>query len=139
MVHGWRGCFAEYRLWVALHHRLQRPCRHSATKPLARSWYCTALLDEVATTLGSRLDPILDLMQSLKFSGAPDLFLWHPSGPCLFVEVKSSTDTLRPEQNLVLQKLVKFPDIRCMVAVTATLTNAQRNKPWQVYSDSDTD
>jgi hypothetical protein len=137
---GWRGCFSEYRLWVALyHHTAMDACSHSATKPLVRSWYCDALLEEVGAVLGSRLVPILELMQSAKFVGAPDLFFWHPSGACRFSEVKSSTDLLRPEQNIILQKLVRIPNIECNVCVTASLRDAPKCRPSEMHdSDSDT-
>ena len=63
----------------------------------------------------------------------------HVFHSCKLPIISNGLIVYRNKKKKVLQKLVKFPDIRCMVAVTATLTNAQRNKPWQVYSNSDTD
>lgn len=102
-AHGdWRGVVAEYRLWVSLFHYLA-PCnvpRPSVEAHLGmiRGWYPREVLRELVTCVGeTRVLELLAIVASCDYAGAPDLMLFTV-GAVEMTEVKSSSDSLRPEQ-----------------------------------------
>ena len=124
---GWRGAFAEYRLWVALYWWLTPEAIEApvveATLPMIRGWFSEAVLRDLVTCVGApKIMELLAVVADHQYAGAPDLCLWCADGAIEFHEVKSSQDALRPEQSNMLRALARIAPTA--VIVTAELTRA---------------
>jgi hypothetical protein len=108
---GWRGCFAEHRIWSALLRRhdadaaLRTPHAHS----VVRGWYPPVVLDDLEACVGrvTALD-VARRVADLDFNGAPDLLLYR-RGRLRFVEVKSASDRFKSEQLAMMRNLLAVP------------------------------
>ena len=138
---GWRGAIAEYRFWSALFYHLtpgeefQRP-NIEAHLPLVRGWYSPELLDDFVRCVGDSLvRKLLATVAENQYSGAPDLVLWS-DGEIELVEIKSSTDRLKPEQDRTLRQLSRLTktSIGCLSDVGVA---EKRCRPTSVDSDSE--
>ena len=116
---GWRGCFAEHRLWSALilFMGLDKTLKTPYSIPEVRGWFSSEVLRDMRECLGD--DMITETIQTiteLGFDGAPDLCMYHPNPPRLrFIEVKSETDRLRDTQTKMLQRLQTLPNVSCEI------------------------
>lgn len=120
---GWRGAFAERRLWSAV--LLSEGADDAGTtccKPAVRGWYPAAVLDDLRGCVGAELvSTAARTIAARGFDGAPDLVLWHGAPPALWcVEVKSATDRLRAAQVKMLDALSRLPNVRCTVCGPAS-------------------
>ena len=133
-ANGFRGIFAEHRFWAALLLHKQQDKKGLKTPysvPLIRSWCHTAILDDFTACVGD--DVAMRIAQAVaqqNFDGAPDLLLYSPNTTVIWmVEVKSSTDTLKPKQLAMLQALSCLPYVSCQIccpqSVKAKFANYQ--------------
>lgn len=113
-----RGCFAEHRLWCALYYHLEdkdaslvlsipEP-RLQAHVPLIRAWFAEQILDDLVACISlQRASSLLQTVALNGYLGCPDLVTWTPAGSLTFIEVKSSTDHLRPVQEKLMAALAR--------------------------------
>ena len=95
---GWRGCSAEHKLRSAVLLADAKPIKTPYCKPHVRAWFPPAILDDMKMCVGAELvSQVASTIASLGFDGAPDLVLYRKS-TLWFVEVKSTTDSLREAQ-----------------------------------------
>ena len=88
---GWRGVFAEHRLWSSILLRAGGAIKTPYPPPVVRGWFPTHVLDDVSLCLGeAKILALARRVAALGFDGAPDLVLYRP-GKLAFVEVKSAT------------------------------------------------
>lgn len=115
---GWRGCFAEHRLWssLILHMSSNKPdLKTPYAKPCVRSWFPVHVLDDFQECVGSELAfRVAMKIAEMGFDGAPDLVLYHKS-TIWFVEVKSATDKLKPHQLRMMQELSQISNVTCQI------------------------
>ena len=116
---GWRGCFAEHRLWSALilHLNENKKIKTPYSIPEIRSWFPSEILNDFITCVGKTVIlKVIDKIAELGFDGAPDLVLYHSNPPIIwFVEVKSTTDTFRRNQLTMIERLSKIQGVRCQI------------------------
>ena len=121
---GWRGCFAEHRLWsaVVLRETSGTTLKTPYAKPVVRSWVAPPILDDLAACVGQALvTQVATAVAELGFDGAPDLVLYRREPPTLwFVEVKSATDSLREAQVQMMKQLSRIKGVRCSVCCPAS-------------------
>jgi hypothetical protein len=108
---GWRGCFAEHRIWSALlrRHDADARLRTPHAQSVVRGWYPPVVLDDLEACVGTvtALD-VARRVADLQFNGAPDLLLYR-RGRLRFVEVKSASDRFKPEQLAMMRNLLDVP------------------------------
>ena len=105
---GWRGLFAEHRVWTALLGGGKTPY----PLPAIRGWYPPAVLADLRACVGeARLARLARLVARHGFDGAPDLLLYAP-GRLRLVEVKSATDRVTDAQRAMLAALARHADVR---------------------------
>jgi len=137
---GWRGCYAEHRLWSALllDEGEGASLRTPYAKPSVRAWFPRAVLDDLRECV--HRDAAVRLAQVVRkhgFHGAPDLFLYHPNGRrCWFVEVKSATDTLSGAQ-LVMLRALRSAGARCDVMCPQQARAKMSDVMWQLDASTD--
>jgi len=126
---GWRGCFAEHRMWSSLiiHMKSEHTTANPAIKtphalPSVRAWYSTHILNDFQQCVGADLAwNVAMKIAEMGFDGAPDLVLYHHNPPTIwFVEVKSATDKLKPHQLQMMQALSKLPNVTCQICCPKT-------------------
>ena len=116
---GWRGCFAEHRLWSAVLLRNGDGIKTPYSRSTVRVWFPKAILDDLVACLGEELvAEVAAAVAENGFDGAPDLALYRP-GLLWFVEVKSATDQMKPSQLRMFAALGAIPGVRCDVCCTA--------------------
>jgi hypothetical protein len=104
---GWRGCYAEKRLWLAVSLRMGQSELVQTDYALSsvRSWFPTEVLDDlIACASRETLQRLAKIVCDHKFEGAPDLVLWRP-GSLRIVEVKSQLDDIKDAQVTMLTAL----------------------------------
>jgi hypothetical protein len=113
---GWRGCFAEHRLWSSLLLQINSSeIKTPYAKPNVRAWFPVQVLNDFKECVGSDLAlKIATKIAELGFDGAPDLILYHENR-IWCVEVKSANDKLKPHQLRMMQELSKFPNVTCQI------------------------
>ncbi|MDC0525416.1 VRR-NUC domain-containing protein [bacterium] len=124
---GWRGCFAEGKLWSALllHSGEDVDTLKTPYAPaIVRGWYSPELLDDLLSI--PRALEVAYTVRDAGFDGAPDLAFWHPTQSLRLVEVKSSTDHVKPTQAKMMS-LLKTHDID--VSLCCTPSAAKRLAP----------
>jgi len=138
---GWRGCFAEHRLWSAV---VLRECSGTTlktpyAKPVVRSWLAPPILDDLAACVGQPLiTQVATTVAELGFDGAPDIVLYRREPPTLwFVEVKSATDSLREAQVKMMKQLSRIEGVRCSVCCPASALKRMASAMAQHGSSSD--
>lgn len=114
---GWRGCFAEYKLWVAILMSENVKVKTPYSTPVIRSWFSLHVINDLYECLGKEhIMNIAETISHLGFDGAPDLLLYKKNPPLLwFVEVKSATDCLRSNQLNMMQHLSKHENTTCQI------------------------
>ena len=116
---GWRGCFAEHRLWsaVTLRESSGTILKTPYAKPVVRSWMAPLILDDLAACVGKALSSqVAATVAEHGYDGAPDLVLYRREPATLwFVEVKSATDSLRENQVNMMKQLSKIAGVHCSV------------------------
>jgi len=121
---GWRGCFAEHRLWsaVVLREAHGGMLKTPYARPTVRAWMAPVLLDDLAACVGRELVArVAATVAEQGYDGAPDLVLYRRDPPTLwFVEVKSATDSLRDNQVAMMRRLARLPGVRCSVCCPAS-------------------
>ena len=116
---GWRGCFAEHRLWSTCIHKDGGEIKTAYCTPTVRGWFPQPILADLRNTVGSELlDRVAETIFELGFDGSPDLVLWNHE-KLLFVEVKSATDRLRNEQARMMKQLARIPGVECRICCPA--------------------
>ena len=106
---GWRGCYAEKRLWLAVSLRMGHSELVKTDYALSsvRSWFPAEVLDDlIACASHKTLLRLAKIVSDHKFEGAPDLVLWRP-GSLRIVEVKSQLDDLKDAQVTMLTALAR--------------------------------
>lgn len=120
---GWRGCFAEHRLWssLILHMKIDIPnLKTPYAKPTVRGWFSAEVLNDFQECVSPELAEIVATkIAEMGYDGAPDLVLYH-QGTIRFVEVKSANDKLRPHQLRMMQELSKIPNVICQICCPKT-------------------
>lgn len=111
---GWRGCFAEHRLWSSLLLE-NTDIKTPYAKPTIRSWFPIQILNDFRDCVGEDLAlEVASKVAEMGFDGAPDLVLYcHDI--IWFVEVKSATDKLKPHQLRMMQELSKIRKVTCQI------------------------
>ena len=113
---GWMGMYAEHRLWKALAVLVGI----SVQKPIPsviRSWFPAEMLHHFIRSVGEKkVRRIVSLVRQYQWKGCPDLVFWN-GAQLLFVEVKSSTDTMKEDQR-VLQAELRGAGFAYNLAVT---------------------
>lgn len=117
---GWRGCFAEHRLWSSLILQKNKQATDLKTpyaSPTIRSWFPPEILNDFEDCVGSELAwDVAMTVSELGYDGAPDLVLYHNNPPSIwFVEVKSATDRLKEHQIKMLEALSRIPSVKCQI------------------------
>lgn len=141
-VTGWRGVYAENRLWKSLANYTG----DTITDPVPsviRSWYPQKVLQDIIKSVGlAKIKQILAIMKTHSWKGCPDLVLWNQNG-VIFVEVKSSTDCMRPDQEALMENLTTA-GFSYHIAITHDRNGLRRMsaaeyKKRKLESDSDSD
>lgn len=119
---GWRGCFAEHRLWSSLlyhtnEHRERDPnVKTPYAVPTIRGWFPKEILTDFEECVGTALArKIAATVARMGFDGAPDLVLYNSEPMVWFVEVKSATDTLKDKQVQMMQALSEIEHVKCQI------------------------
>ena len=116
---GWRGCFAEHRLWSAimLRESSETMLKTPYAKPVVRSWMSPLILDDLAACVGKTLSlQVAATVAEHGYDGAPDLVLYRREPATLwFVEVKSASDSLRENQVKMMKQLSRIAGVHCSV------------------------
>ena len=116
---GWRGCFAEHRLWsaVTLRESSGAILKTPYAKPIVRSWMAPFILDDLAACVGKALcSQVAATVADQGYDGAPDLVLYRREPATVWlVEVKSATDSLRENQVKMMKQLSKIAGVHCSV------------------------
>lgn len=117
---GIRGVFAEHRFWAALllhKYKDKQGLKTPYSVPQIRSWCPTEILDDFTACVGDELAmQVAHTVADQNFDGAPDLFVYGPQAPVIwFVEVKSMSDTLKPNQLAMLQALSSLDKVTCQI------------------------
>ena len=116
---GWRGCFAEHRLWSAILLSGNGAIKTPYCKPTVRAWLPDAILADLKACVGAELVmTVAATVADMGFDGAPDLVLYH-HGKLWFVEVKSATDNIRESQVQMMKKLSRIKGVDCQVCCPA--------------------
>ena len=141
---GWRGCFAEHRLWSAVLVSKGKTTKTPHAKPMVRAWAPTLLLEDLMECIGEEVvHRVASKVAELGFDGAPDLLLYRRTPATLwFVEVKSATDNLRPNQVAMLRELERLSDARCLVRCKVCCPAETRKRhlhALESYGDDDSD
>lgn len=121
---GWVGLYAEHRLWkslaLLLGFHVQTP-----VPSVIRSWFPKELLHSFVDSVGEEtVRRIIVLVRQYQWNGCPDLVFWNGSH-IRFVEVKSSTDTLKEDQIIVRDELTSA-GFHYAVAVTQDACGKRR-------------
>lgn len=135
---GWRGCFSEHRLWMALTPIANRTRSYPA--PVVRGWFSPSILEDIVDCIGKDVvGSILNILEKLGHDGLPDLVLYRRFPPMLwFVEVKSERDNLTNAQIAMMNRLSTVPGVCCQVCVPPSGRNRiQRLLNTATDSDSD--
>lgn len=119
-ANGVRGVFAEHRFWAALllhKHKNRQGLKTPYSVPQIRSWCPAEILDDFTACVGNEVAMQVALtVANQNFDGAPDLLLYSPNASVIwFVEVKSSTDTLKSNQLAMMQALSSLGNVTCQI------------------------
>ena len=129
---GWRGCFAEHRLWSSVLHAAGKTTRTRYCKPVVRAWFPPLVLDDLRACVGEALVArVAAVVADHGFDGAPDLVLYR-HGVLRFVEVKSATDHLKEAQVRMIQALTELDGVE----VQLCCPRASRKRFATVLSDA---
>lgn len=116
---GWRGCFAEHRLWssIIVNAKDTTKLKTPYSIPQVRGWFASEILQDFEYCVGSELMwTVTRKIAEMGFDGAPDLVLYRADPATIwFVEVKSATDQLRETQTKMMQALSKIPNVQCHI------------------------
>ena len=105
---GWRGAFAEHRLWSAILLGENASVKTPHARPTVRGWFPPPILDDLKACLGEEtVAEVAAAVADVGFDGAPDLVLYS-HGQLRFVEVKSATDHLGAAQVAMLTRLARI-------------------------------
>ena len=117
---GWRGCFAEHRLWSAILLSADGAIKTPYCKPTVRAWWPRPILEDLKACIGAEVVmKAAATVAELGFDGSPDLVLYRP-GTLWFVEVKSATDNMREAQVQMMKKLARIEGVQCQVCCPAS-------------------
>jgi len=135
---GWRGCFAEHRLWSAVLLQHDARIKTPYSKPVVRGWFPPHVLNDLYDCIGVEFAvQIAKVIAGLGFDGAPDLALYRKQPLAVwFVEVKSATDALRGNQIKMLQELSKIPDVRCQICCPASALKRFSSQSFEAEPDT---
>jgi len=135
---GWVGFYAEHRLWKSLALLLGIDIQ-SPVPSIIRSWFPKELLhffiesvgEEtvrriVSIVRGPRSQGFFGMPGKYLWNGCPDLVFWNGS-QLHFVEVKSSTDTLKEDQ-IILRDELTSEGFHYTVAITQDASGRRRMK-----------
>jgi hypothetical protein len=112
---GWRGIFAEHRLWSSLLLSENASVKTPHSKPTVRAWAPSPILDDMKACVGKEtIAEVAQTIAEMNFDGAPDLVLYR-NDQLWFVEVKSSTDHLRQSQVEMLTRLKRIGKVTCSI------------------------
>lgn len=119
-ITGWKGCFAEHRLWSAVLYRISKNRESLKTPysvPAIRSWFTEDTLNDLIDCVGQELVmEVANIVAQHNFDGAPDLVLYRRNPVTLMlVEVKSANDKMRKEQVDLLRKLSNIDGVVCKI------------------------
>jgi len=133
---GWVGFYAEHRLWKSLALVLGIDVL-SPVPSIIRSWFPKELLHHfiesvgeetvrriVSIVRGPRSQGFFGVPGKYPWNGCPDLVFWNGS-QLRFVEVKSSTDTLKKDQ-IILRDELTSAGFHYAVAVTQDSSGGRR-------------
>ena len=130
---GWRGTFAEHRLWSALLLSDGQSIKTPYCKPVVRAWHPLPILEDLKACLGETVEKVASKIAEIGFDGAPDLVLYRPDA-LWFVEVKSATDRLRENQVEMIRQLSRIPSVKCSICCPAS---ARKRMAEAMMEDSD--
>ena len=108
---GWRGCFAEHRLWSSVLLRENTSVKTPHAKPTVRAWFPSPILDDLATCVGHEIiATVAAVVADMGYDGSPDLVVYRPDRLRL-IEVKSATDHLKGPQVEMLSRLARIDKV----------------------------
>ena len=111
---GWRGAFAEHRLWSCILLREGGAVRTPYAKAVVRGWFPPAILADLDACVGkNKVAKVASAIAEMGFEGAPDLCLWRRNELWL-VECKSANDQVKEVQRRMIQRLWKL-GVRCQL------------------------
>lgn len=138
---GWRGCFAEYRLWSALLYRNHQKAQLKTpyAVPIIRSWFPPEVLHDFEQSVGLEFAMMVaNTVARMHYDGAPDIVLYRADYPKIcFVEVKSASDTLKEDQIKMMQALSEIPNVECQICCPKQAMKRFASVAFSGDSDSD--
>ena len=112
---GWRGIFAEHRLWSSILLSKNESIKTPHSKPTVRGWVPQPIIEDLKTCVGeATVLEVTEAIKELGFDGAPDLVCWRQDH-LWCVEVKSATDALRTSQVEMLTRLARIEKVKCSI------------------------
>jgi hypothetical protein len=138
---GWRGCFAEHRLWSAVLYRNREKAQLKTpyAVPIIRSWFSPEVLNDFEQSVGVKFAmTVAHTIARMNYDGAPDLVLYHAAYQKIyFVEVKSATDTLKENQIKMMQALSDIPNVDCKICCPKQAIKKFASVTFSSHSDSE--
>ena len=142
---GWRGCFAEHRLWSSLiminknNEKGDLNLKTPYAIPTIRSWFHIDVLNDFIQCVGNETaSKIANVVAEMGYDGSPDLVLYNETSPIIwFVEVKSATDRLKENQIKMMQKLSELSNVVCQICCPRSAVKRFSKVSFSNNSESD--